>query len=60
MDPDCIIVEASAHSIVAENGRAPGADIVDVLAVIGIKKISPLGAGKKYRCAADAAKSAHG
>ena len=44
---------------VAQDHRAPGADVVDVLLPIGVPKMGALGALHKTRCAADGAKGAH-
>ena len=46
--------------VVAEDHRAPGADVIDVAAIFSIPHISALGAADKARCAAHALKSADG
>src|SRR5690606_16730785 len=44
---------------VTENQWAPGADVVDIAVVVFVKQVRALAAVKKYRLAADTAKSAH-
>ena len=45
---------------VAQDHRAPGADVVDVLLAVGVPHVGPLGAGDEARRAAYGAKGAHG
>jgi hypothetical protein len=45
---------------VAEDGRAPGADVVDVAVVVGVVEVGALGLLDEQRVAADAAEGADG
>ena len=44
---------------VAEDGRAPRADVVDVFAAVGVPHARALGAAEEHRGAADALEGAH-
>ncbi|MCY1534316.1 hypothetical protein D9M68_696840 [compost metagenome] len=44
----------------AQDHRAPGADVVDVLLAVGVPEIGTLGALHETRCAAHGAEGAHG
>jgi len=59
------VVELAAHRVehvrvaVAEDHRAPGADVVDIALVILVDDVGALGVLEEQRCAADAAEGAH-